>query len=206
MSATAESALASDRDPVCGMEVDPAHPAGGTFTHEGKTYGFCNPRCRERFAADPPRYLGASPPAPVQPSNAPVEWVCPMHPQIVRDAPGSCPICGMALEPRTVSLEEPVNPELKDMQRRLLGALPFTVALLAVAMGEMFGWHLPGWIEWLELVLATPVVRSGPCSSCSPRWPAGWTETPSAMCRSPRFTRATSCACGRERRSPSMEP
>jgi len=158
MSATAESALASDRDPVCGMEVDPAHPAGGTFTHEGKTYGFCNPRCRERFAADPPRYLGASPPAPVQPSNAPVEWVCPMHPQIVRDAPGSCPICGMALEPRTVSLEEPVNPELKDMQRRLLGALPFTVALLAVAMGEMFGWHLPGWIDWLELVLATPVV------------------------------------------------
>src|SRR5262249_23757077 len=124
MSATAESALTPDRDPGCGMKGDPARPMGGTFTHDGTTYAFCSPRCRERFAADPARHLGARPPGHAQASNTPVEWVCPMHPQIVRAAPGTCPICGMALEPRTVSLDEPVNPELKDMERRLLGAVP----------------------------------------------------------------------------------
>ena len=86
------------------------------------------------------------------------QWVCPMHPEIVRDVPGTCPICGMALEPRTVTLDEPANPELQDMQRRLLIAAPFTAALLVLAMGEMLGWHPPSWIGWLELVLATPVV------------------------------------------------
>src|ERR1043165_795749 len=91
-------------------------------------------------------------------TNTAVEWVCPMHPQIVRSAAGACPICGMALEPRTASLQEPVNPELKEMERRLLVSVPFTLALLVAAMGEMFGWHSPLWIGWLELVLATPVV------------------------------------------------
>ena len=201
MDATAEITLASDRDPVCGMNVDSAHPAGGTYTYAGKTYGFCGPRCRERFAAAPLRYLepdrgksravegqaGGGSGAwicPMDPdvqsdrpgpcpkcgmaleSRAPaaaskVEWTCPMHPQIVRDGPGTCPICGMALEPRTIMLEEPVNPELTDMQRRLLVSIPFTVALLAIAMGEMFGWHPPPWIGWLELLLATPVVLWG---------------------------------------------
>ena len=202
MSATTEAALATDRDPVCGMKVDPAHPKGGTFAHAGRTHGFCSARCRERFAADPERYLsreGAGPRAdhphgaqprpgtggtwvcpmdpdvqsdhpgacprcgmalePKEPAAATaVQWVCPMHPQIVRDAPGACPICGMALEPRTVTLEATANPELEDMQRRLWVSVPFTVALLAVAMGEMVGWQLPGWIDWLELGLATPVV------------------------------------------------
>src|SRR5215470_16581911 len=203
MSAAAESALATDRDPVCGMKVDPAHPRGGTHTHAGKTYGFCSPRCRERFAADPERYLvperaragsqeqagqsgsrqGAAgtwtcPMHPEVQSDRPgacpkcgmaleprapavakkVEWTCPMHPQIVRDGPGTCPICGMALEPRTISLDEPDNPELRDMQRRLLVSVPFTAALLVIAMGEMFGWHFPPWIGSLELLLATPVV------------------------------------------------
>ncbi|HEY1908214.1 MAG TPA: heavy metal translocating P-type ATPase [Myxococcaceae bacterium] len=200
MSATTEAALATDRDPVCGMTVDPAHPKGGTFVYAGKTYGFCRAGCRERFAADPQRYLsrqgapaaqqhgtssapnaaatwicpmdpdvrsdrpGACPQCgmalePKEPAPATaVQWVCPMHPNIVRDAPGACPICGMALEPRTVTLEATVNPELEDMQRRLWLSVPFTVALLAVAMGEMVGWRLPGWIDWLELGLATPVV------------------------------------------------
>ena len=103
--------------------------------------------------------MALEPKTPVAASK--VEWVCPMHPQIVRDAPGACPICGMALEPRTASLEAAVNPELTDMQRRLLVSVPFTVVLLAVAMGEMFGWHPPQWIGWLELVLATPVVLWG---------------------------------------------
>jgi Cu+-exporting ATPase len=100
--------------------------------------------------------MALEPRAPAATSK--VEWVCPMHPQIVRDAPGSCPICGMALEPRTVTLEEPANPELLDTQRRLLVSVPFTAALLAVAMGEMVGWHPPAWVGWVELLLATPVV------------------------------------------------
>ena len=201
-----DMSLSSDLDPVCGMRVDPAHPKGGIHVHAGKTYGFCNPRCRERFAADPGRYLAAPPsdarhaaeqggrPSPgtgagpggvwvcpmdpevasAQPGACPrcgmalepkepvaataTRWVCPMHPQIVRDAPGTCPICGMALEPRTVTLDAPANPELQDMQRRLLVATPFTVVLLVVAMGEMAGWHSPSWIGWVELLLATPVV------------------------------------------------
>jgi len=158
MDTTNKTPPSSDRDPVCGMTVDPAHPNGGTFIHEGRAYAFCSPRCRERFAAAPRRYLDGGLPADGRASKVPVEWTCPMHPQIVRDAHGTCPICGMALEPRTVSLEEQVNPELKDMERRLLVSIPFTVALLVAAMGEMFGWHPPAWIGWLELVLATPVV------------------------------------------------
>ena len=158
MDATVKTSPATDRDPVCGMKANPADAKGGMLIHDGRTYGFCSPRCRDRFAEDPGRYLGGGPPGHGQPSMVPVEWVCPMHPQIVRDAAGSCPICGMALEPRTISLEEPVNPELKDMERRLLVSLPFTIALLAAAMGEMFGWHPPTWIAWLELLLATPVV------------------------------------------------
>ena len=212
MGMAADSVGAAEQDPVCGMRVDPAHPKGGTHVHAGKTYGFCNPRCRERFAADPDRYLAPRPVAaeatpahhmhgprdvadqggadagpgtlwicPMDPEvesagpgpcpkcgmalepKEPVaatatRWVCPMHPEIVRDAPGSCPVCGMALEPRTVTLDEPANPELQDMQRRLLIAAPFTAALLAAAMGEMLGWHPPSWIGWLEMVLATPVV------------------------------------------------
>ncbi|HTS81781.1 MAG TPA: heavy metal translocating P-type ATPase [Myxococcaceae bacterium] len=172
MQTTTESDGAVDRDPVCGMRVDPLHPKGGSLEHAGKRYGFCNPRCRQRFAADPERYLArespaagmeahgahrpAAPAAPVPASGGP--WTCPMHPEIARDAPGTCPICGMALEPRTVTLDEPANPELADMQRRLVVAAPFTAVLLLAGMGAMFGWQPPEWFGWLELVLATPVV------------------------------------------------
>ena len=154
--------LVADVDPVCGMRVDPEHPKGGTHVHGGMTYGFCNPRCRERFAEDPARFLVRKPATPPQPAVVPRSvgsaWICPMDPEVSSDRPGACPKCGMALEPRTVTLEEPLNPELEDMQRRLWIAAPFTVALLAVAMGEMVGWHPPAWIGWVELVLATPVV------------------------------------------------
>ena len=95
---------------------------------------------------------------PKGPVAAAIQWVCPMHPQIVRNGPGPCPICGMALEPRTITLEAPANPELEDMQRRLRLGVPFTLVLLVVAMGEIAGWKPPGWLNWLELVLATPVV------------------------------------------------
>src|SRR5512141_2369691 len=102
------------------MTVGPDTPH--RLEYAGRTYLFCNAGCLSRFRADPGRYLSAQPsaePAPTPAAAAPVagkvEWTCPMHPQIVRDAPGNCPICGMALEPRTVTLEEPENPELTDM-------------------------------------------------------------------------------------------
>ncbi|MDQ2695033.1 MAG: YHS domain-containing protein, partial [Pseudomonadota bacterium] len=100
-------------DPVCGMTVAPDTPL--RHRHAGRDYVFCSPRCREKFQADPPRYTGEKAPPPPAPGGL---YTCPMHPQIVQDHPGSCPICGMALEPQTVTLEEEENPELKDMTRR----------------------------------------------------------------------------------------
>ncbi|MBA2321672.1 MAG: YHS domain-containing protein, partial [Deltaproteobacteria bacterium] len=101
-------------DPVCGMRVDAKHPRGGFFDHAGTTYGFCNPKCRERFAADPERYLkpaaalveAPSPPAPPPaPGGASsTTYVCPMDPEVRADRPGPCPKCGMALEPEVMEL------------------------------------------------------------------------------------------------------
>src|SRR5262245_58763133 len=105
-------------DPVCGMTVEPAS-AAGSFNHAGRTYYFCSRHCLERFRADPAAYLGdAKPKAAMPAAPAGTKYTCPMHPEIVRDGPGSCPICGMALEPLTPSADEGPNPELLDMQRR----------------------------------------------------------------------------------------
>ncbi|MBI3595874.1 MAG: heavy metal translocating P-type ATPase [Nitrospirae bacterium] len=149
-------------DPVCGMEIAPSD-AVGTHTYNGRTYYFCNASCLERFREDPRRYLepsldtGQSAPAPGS------DYVCPMHPEVVQDHPGACPICGMALEPRTVSVEE-VNPELIDMSRRFWIGLGLTFPLLAMAMSDF----IPGeplmkiissrLMGWIQLALATPVV------------------------------------------------
>jgi Cu+-exporting ATPase len=141
------------------MTVDPAS-AAASVEHEGKKYYFCNPHCAHKFHADPARYLHgeprpehmAEPAAPAAPPGGKVEYICPMHPEIVRDQPGSCPICGMALEPRVASADEGPNPELVDMQRRFWVGLALTVPLIVLSM-------LPGvHLGWLELVLATPVV------------------------------------------------
>jgi Cu+-exporting ATPase len=96
------------RDPVCGMTVNPA--AGKpTAEHGGQLYHFCSEHCRSKFVAEPEKYLGGRPePQPVPKGT---QYTCPMHPEIVRPEPGFCPICGMALEPRTVVAEE-TNPEL----------------------------------------------------------------------------------------------
>src|SRR4029077_3657657 len=125
------------RDPVCGMSVDPTTTPHHT-DHAGRRYFFCGTRCRERFVAEPARYLSDDPAAhaAAAPAAAGMQWTCPMHPEIVRDAPGSCPICGMALEPMNPTAgEEAENPELRDMTRRFWVAAALSVPLLVVAMG-----------------------------------------------------------------------
>jgi Cu+-exporting ATPase len=159
-------ATRTERDPVCGMSVDPTKAGGGSHEHEGRTYYFCNPKCREKFVAEPAKYVALSPPeSPALPTKA--EWVCPMHPEIVRDAPGSCPICGMALEPRTVVAEEAPNPELIDMRRRFWVSAFLAAATLFLAMSEIIpgepvqraiGMRLS---LWLQFGLSTPVVLWG---------------------------------------------
>jgi Cu+-exporting ATPase len=159
-----DKATAGAIDPVCGMAVDPAAPPA-TLAHGGRTWLFCSPHCCEKFRRDPGRY-GEARPTPATEPPAATEWTCPMHPEIVRPGPGACPICGMALEPRTVSAEAPESPELADMTRRLVVSTLLTVPLLSLAMGEMLGVPLaqtlsPRVLAWVQLALATPVVLWG---------------------------------------------
>jgi Cu+-exporting ATPase len=146
------------------MRVAPESAAGSTV-YQGHTYYFCNPHCLHKFQADPQHYLNSQPasPPPVAPPGGRVEYVCPMDPEVVSDSPGSCPKCGMALEPRTVTADEGPNPELVDMSRRFwVGLLP-TLLLLVLAMGHLIPGHAlefltNRWMSWVQLVLATPVV------------------------------------------------
>ena len=145
------------RDPVCGMSVDPA-TAQHRAEHAGETYVFCGRGCREKFVADPAKYLSARPaPAPV-PAPAPrgTIWTCPMHPEVRQDAPGPCPICGMALEPLEPAAAGD-NPELAAMSRRFWVSLVLTVPVAALGM---FGAHVP-FASWIEFTFATPVVLWG---------------------------------------------
>jgi Cu+-exporting ATPase len=142
-------------DPVCGMTVDPA-TASHHARHDGGEYFFCSARCREKFMADPAKYL-----SPVEEAPAPAGtiYTCPMHPQIRQEGPGTCPICGMALEPEMPSLDDDDNPELRDFSRRFWWTLPLSIATLLVAM---FGHRMPGMAiptrTWLEFAMSTPVV------------------------------------------------
>jgi Cu+-exporting ATPase len=154
-------------DPVCGMQVDPA-TAAGSHEYGGQRYYFCSKGCLAKFQADPGRFLKpAAPAATPAPVPAGTTYTCPMHPEIVRDGPGSCPICGMALEPQTVSLDDAPNPELADMTRRFWIAGALSLPVVALAMGDMvLGMGLGGrvdvrWTNWLGLVLSTPVVLWG---------------------------------------------
>ncbi|MDP3273574.1 MAG: heavy metal translocating P-type ATPase [Deltaproteobacteria bacterium] len=148
-------------DPVCGMAVQASSPH--RLTHKGERYGFCSAGCLEKFRVEPGKFIGAveasAPPADV----AGGEFTCPMHPEIVRDAAGSCPICGMALEPRAAAANEDESAELKDMQRRFWFAVALTLPLFVISMGDMLpGQPISALISmrtrvWLELALATPV-------------------------------------------------
>ena len=135
-------------DPVCGMTVDPDN-AAGSFEYQGETYYFCNPHCLHRFAKDPESFLNKTA-APKPTTKKAQQYTCPMHPEIIRDGPGSCPICGMALEPLTASLDEEDNAELTDMTRRFWAAVVLTIPVLVLGMTEL--------LPKLQLVLATPVV------------------------------------------------
>jgi Cu+-exporting ATPase len=153
----AEAAAATAIDPVCGMKVKPdtLHRA----EHGGLEYLFCSAGCRTKFLADPQRYLAPQKLAPTAPVAAGTKYVCPMHPEIVRDAPGTCPICGMALEPMMPSLDEGENPELTDFRRRFLWTLPLSLAVFVLAMfGHSFGGLSAAARTWIEFVLAAPVV------------------------------------------------
>ena len=177
------------KDPVCGMTVNP-ETAAGSFAHGGNHYYFCSKHCLEKFRGSPENFIGPNAqfeamqpvkigrssfgepdndlkPEAVGSGESKTEYTCPMHPEIVRDAPGSCPICGMALEPRTISLGQETNPELREMSLRFWLSVVLTVPLFLIGMLEM----IPGagldqllsmrtW-RWIELVLASPVVLWG---------------------------------------------
>ena len=149
-------------DPVCGMRVDP-HTAKHRTTYEGRPYYFCSSGCLARFEADPSRYVNAESPAISVPEDT--IYTCPMHPQIRQTGPGSCPICGMALEPELPSAAEGDNPELTSMTRRFWIGLALTAPIFAIEMGRhLLGaghWLDPQSLNWLQLALATPVVIWG---------------------------------------------
>ena len=148
-------------DPVCGMEVDP-DTARHKAEHGGRSFYFCSDRCRTKFAEDPAKYLHGE----MKKTQADVPegtiYTCPMHPQVRQVGPGNCPICGMALEPELATADAGPNPELVDMTRRFWVGLALSVPVVVLEMGaHLVGAH--GWIDqslsnWIQFVLATPVV------------------------------------------------
>jgi Cu+-exporting ATPase len=157
---------AEHRDPVCGMTVDP-QTAPHHADHQGEVFHFCSAGCRDKFVADPDRYPreGAGSNHDDVPEGT--IYTCPMHPEIRQVGPGSCPICGMALEPEQFSLDDGPDPEYLDMRRRFWVSAFFTLPLFVYAMGDI----IPGqplarllaadWAPWAQFALATPVVLWG---------------------------------------------
>jgi Cu+-exporting ATPase len=148
-------------DPVCGMKVD-VGAKGPSSVHAGKIYHFCSEGCRSKFAADPQRYLTKRSEAKPLPTGT--LYTCPMHPEIVQEGPGHCPICGMSLEPMGVPPDIADNPELIDFSRRLKVAVPLSLALLVMDMGShVFGIDVLPFLsaaakQWLQLLIAVPAV------------------------------------------------
>jgi Cu+-exporting ATPase len=153
-----EKYLQPATDPVCGMEVDPAN-AAAEVEHAGRTYYFCSTGCAQKFNAEPERYV-KHPAAEVRAPSRNSRYTCPMHPEIVQDGPGSCPICGMALVPMVPTAGEEDDAELRHMTRRFWVSAALSVPLVVLAMAPMLGFALAP-MPYVELVLATPVVLWG---------------------------------------------
>ncbi len=164
-----QEAVSQSKDPVCGMSVDPA-TAKHQADYHGQTYYFCSAGCKTKFVANPDQYLkAAAVPAAVKAApSAPVAqgtiYTCPMHPQIRRSAPGSCPICGMALEPEGIPEAEGSSPELKNMTRRFVIGAVLAAPIFVLEMGGHWAaLNLNRWVSmsasmWIQFVLATPIV------------------------------------------------
>ncbi|HKP70442.1 MAG TPA: YHS domain-containing protein, partial [Pyrinomonadaceae bacterium] len=147
--AASETLAPQSIDPVCGMTVNPS-TAAALFEYNGTTYYFCAVRCKERFAADPESFLSdrsayetnrgvmAATKSAIPNPKSQIDFTCPMHPEIVQIGPGSCPICGMALEPKEITLDDTPDPEFTDMKRRFWISLPLTIPVFVLAMSEMF--------------------------------------------------------------------
>ena len=163
-------------DPVCGMTVDPSS-AAGSYEYKGQTYYFCSQHCLHKFREAPEQFLGGGPstahhemaaaaPAPQAAPGEKIEYTCPMHPEVIRDAPGFCPICGMALEPRTVTVEED-NAELNDMKRRFWVSAVLSLPVLIIGMSDLIPGDParsllgPRLSTLISFALATPVVLWG---------------------------------------------
>jgi Cu+-exporting ATPase len=166
-------------DPVCGMTVQKAQ-AADQIEHNGREYYFCSKSCASKFRDDPGRYAGdpeqrdgedadaehqhnAEDGKTAEPARPGTKYTCPMHPEIVQDVPGSCPKCGMALEPMTPTGDEEADDELTDMTRRFWVGAVLTLPVLVIAMGPMLGLPIKDWLghsfaKWIELAIATPVV------------------------------------------------
>ncbi len=154
-------------DPVCGMSVDP-ETARHEAAHHGHRYVFCGPRCRERFVAEPDRFLTPAPSSPQISESG--QWTCPMHPEVLRDEPGPCPLCGMALEPLVPQATQEENPELADMTRRFWACLALSLPLVLLTMGGHLaglGTHIAVWAQFVLASLA--VVWGG-----APFFVRGW--------------------------------
>jgi Cu+-exporting ATPase len=164
---TSASAAGHTHDPVCGMVVDPV-TAKNRAEHGDQTYYFCCGGCKAKFLANPAHYLtpDAKPPpaVPTAPSTHGTIYTCPMHPQIRRSAPGSCPVCGMALEPEGIPEAEGTSPELKDMTRRFLVGAVLATPIFVLEMGGHLGLlKMDRYVSmaasiWIQFALATPIV------------------------------------------------
>src|SRR5581483_6054107 len=156
-------------DLICKMEVD-ERSAAGKYVFEGKTYLFCSLHCLETFKKEPAKYVAPASHGheeSVKKSSPEAVYTCPMDPDVLQSKPGPCPKCGMALEPRTVTLDEEVNPELVDMTRRFWVSVLLTAPIFFFAMSDL----IPGQpiqrllpmrlLNWIQLLLATPVVLWG---------------------------------------------
>ena len=178
------------KDPVCGMTVTRQSPHRAE--HGGRPYWFCSAGCQGKFLSQPQKYLAPAP-APAEPppaTSAGTVYTCPMHPEIRQDHAGSCPKCGMALEPVMPTLEDEANPELADFTRRFWWTLPLTVVVTVLAMfGHQLGWMDMAAQSWLELALTLPIVAWA-------GWPFFVRGAQSVMNRSPNMWTLISLGTG----------